>query len=193
MHRPVLAALAFAALSLAVVAGATQDKQGAAEASPAIGGPFSLTTHTGARLSDGDLRGAPFAVFFGFTRCPEVCPTTLWEMSVALEELGPDADRLTVLFVTVDPERDTPAFLSQYLGAFDERIVGLVGSDAELAELGRHYRAFWQKVPTGSGDYTMNHTASVYLMDADGVFVDTIAYGEDAGVRMEKLRRLIDG
>ncbi|MBJ3777547.1 SCO family protein [Acuticoccus mangrovi] len=195
MRRSLFAAVGVVAL--VAVAGVllvgTRGERGGAEASTTIGGPFSLTTHTGATLSDSDLKGTPFAVFFGFTHCPEICPTTLWDMSLALKELGPDADRLKVLFITVDPERDTPEFLGHYLGAFDPRIIGLIGSEAELAELGRDYHAYWEKVPTKDGGYTMNHTASVYLMDADGHFVDTIGYGEDPSTRLAKLRRLIDG
>ena len=156
-----------------------------------IGGPFTLTTQTGASLSDMDLQGRPFAVFFGFTRCPEVCPTTLWEMSEALKALGPDADRMKMLFISVDPERDTPEFLDRYLQSFDRRIIGLTGTPAEIAAVGKAYRAFWEKVPTENGDYTMNHTASIFLMDPHGEFVGTIAYEEQAPVRLEKLRRLI--
>ncbi|MCX7304057.1 MAG: SCO family protein [Hyphomicrobiales bacterium] len=158
-----------------------------------VGGPFTLTTQNGDELSDGDLKGTPFAVFFGFTRCPEICPTTLWEMSEALKTLGPDAERLKVLFISVDPTRDTPEFLARYLQSFDRRIVGLTGSEADIAAVGKEYRAFWEKVPTGDGDYTMNHTASIFLMDGSGTFVGTITYGESMEVRLEKLRRLIRG
>lgn len=158
-----------------------------------IGGPFELATHDGGTLSDQDLVGQPFAVFFGFTHCPDVCPTTLWEMSEALKELGPDAEKLKVLFISVDPARDTPEFLASYLQSFDPRIVGLTGSEEEIAEVGTAYRAYWEKVPTEGGDYTMNHTASVYLMDAKGRFFGTIAYGEQQSIRMEKLRKLLAG
>lgn len=158
-----------------------------------IGGPFKLATHKGDELSDSDLAGQPFAVFFGFTHCPEICPTTLWEMSEALKELGPDAEKLRVLFISVDPTRDTPEFLANYLQSFDPRIVGLTGSEEEIAAVGKEYRAYWEKVPTEDGDYTMNHTASVYLMDGKGQFVGTIAYGEQPPVRMEKLRKLLAG
>ena len=158
-----------------------------------IGGPFTLTTHEGAKLSEADLKGAPFTVFFGFTHCPEVCPTTLWEMSEALAALGPEADRLKVLFVSVDPERDTPESLALYLQSFDQRIVGLTGSEEEIATVANAYRAYWRKVPTEDGDYTMDHTASVYLMDAAGEFTGTIAYEEQADVRIAKLKRLVAG
>jgi len=158
-----------------------------------IGGPFKLVTHKGDTLSDQDLAGQPFAVFFGFTHCPEICPTTLWEMSEALKQLEADAERLRVLFISVDPMRDTPEFLNSYLQSFDPRIVGLTGSEEEIAAVGKGYRAYWEKVPTEDGDYTMNHTASIYLMDGRGQFFGTIAYGEQQSVRMEKLRKLLAG
>ncbi|MGO4125811.1 SCO family protein [Inquilinus sp. YAF38] len=157
------------------------------------GGPFRLTDQAGTTLSDAELKGRPFAVFFGFTHCPEVCPTTLWEMSQALEALGPDADRLRVLFVTVDPERDRPEMLREYLQSFDRRITGLTGSPDEIAAVAKSYRVYWRKVPTSDGDYTMDHSAMVYLMDAEGRFTDTIAYGTPEPERLAALRRLISG
>lgn len=156
-----------------------------------IGGPFALTTHTGATLSDVDLKGEPFVVFFGFTHCPEVCPTTLWEMSEALKALGPEADRLKMLFVSVDPRRDNPQALALYLHSFDSRIIGLTGTEEAIGAVAKSYRAYWQKVPTENGDYTIDHAASIYLMDASGEFVGTIAYGEQADIRLAKLRKLI--
>jgi protein SCO1/2 len=158
-----------------------------------IGGPFTLTTQAGEKLSDTDLKGKPFAVVFGFTRCPEVCPTTLWEMTQALKALGPDADKLRMLFISVDPTRDTPEFLARYLQSFDKHITGLTGTEAEIAAVGKEYRIYYEKVPTDDGDYTMNHTATIFLMDAEGQFTGTIAYGEDMEMRLRKLRRLIGG
>lgn len=201
MIRRILVLAAAVAVVLAVAGSlligfVAQQADGAPAASTAkggVGGPFTLATHTGGTLSDTDLKGTPFAVFFGFTHCPEICPTTLWEMSTALGELGADGDRLKVLFVTVDPERDTAAFLSDYLGVFDPRIVGLIGDDEDLEALRRDYRVFWEKVPLEGSDYTMNHSAAVYLMDAQGDFAGTIAYGETAEARLAKLRALIDG
>ncbi len=166
---------------------------GGGGAATAIGGPFRLTTQQGATLSDADLKGKPFAVFFGFTHCPEVCPTTLTEMTEALKQLGPEADNLKVLFISVDPTRDTPDYLSLYLQSFDPRIVGLTGTEDEIAAVGKEYRAFWEKVPLDNGDYTMNHTATIFLMDANGRFTGTIAYGEEMQTRIAKLKRLVDG
>lgn len=156
-----------------------------------VGGPFKLVSHHGDMVASSDLEGKPFAVFFGFTRCPEVCPTTLWEMSEALKELGPEAEKLRVLFISVDPTRDTPEFLERYLQSFDPRIIGLTGSEEEIAQVGDAYRAFWRKVPTEDGDYTIDHTASVYMMDGNGQFVGTIFYGEQHRTRMDKLRKLL--
>jgi protein SCO1/2 len=155
-----------------------------------IGGPFTLTTAEGKPFSSKILTGRPYALFFGFTNCPDVCPTTLLEMSNNLAVLGPDGDRLTVLFVTVDPERDTAEHLKSYLAAFDRRIIGLTGSAADIALVAQAYRVFYEKVPTSSG-YTMNHTATVYLMDSKGVLADTTNDAEPEAVQREKLRRLV--
>ena len=155
-----------------------------------IGGPFELTTHEGKRLSSADLAGTPFALFFGFTHCPDVCPTTMLELSNAMKALGADADRMRFLFVSVDPERDTPEQLKLYLSNFDPRITGLVGTPQEIAAVAKAYRAIYEKVPTKDG-YTYNHTALVYLMGRDGRLVGTINYQESVEAQLKKLRRLI--
>jgi protein SCO1/2 len=157
-----------------------------------IGGSFALTDQNSAPFSNADLLGKPYAIFFGYTHCPDVCPTTLFELSRALAKLGPDAERLRVVFVTVDPARDTPDFLKEYLTAFDRRIVALTGSDKEIAEAAKAFRIFYQKVAAEDGDYTMDHSASVILMDAAGSFVGTISYGEDTEEMLTKLRRLAE-
>jgi protein SCO1/2 len=136
-----------------------------------VGGPFRLTDHNGYPISNGDLKGRPFLVFFGFTHCPDVCPTTLFEVSEILRALGPDADRVGALFVSVDPERDTPAKLKDYLSSFDPRLVGVTGDEASMKAMERAYRVYVKKVPLDRGGYTMDHTALVYLMDKDGRFV----------------------
>lgn len=186
-----LACLVIVVLGLAVMLIWPKSVQTAVNDVSPIGGPFSLTTQTGAKLSDTDLRGKPFAIFFGFTRCPEVCPTTLWETTEALKNLGPDADKLRVLFISVDPTRDTPEFMARYLQSFDPHITGLTGTEAEIAAVGKAYRVYYEKVPTEDGNYTMNHTATIFLMDAEGQFTGTISYGEDMAARLQKLRRLI--
>jgi protein SCO1/2 len=155
-----------------------------------IGGPFELTTHEGKRLSSSELAGTPFALFFGFTNCPDVCPTTMLELSNVIKQLGPDADRMRYFFITVDPERDTPEHLKLYLSNFDPRITGLVGTPAEIAAVAKAYRAFHEKVPTKDG-FTFNHTALIYLMGRDGRLAGTINYQESAETQLKKLRRLI--
>lgn len=161
--------------------------------SVAIGGPIDLVAQDGKRFSSADLKGKPFAVFFGFTHCPNVCPTTLSDLTLDLDDLGPLADRIAVLFVSVDPERDTPAAMQDYLSAFDRRIVGLSGTPEQIQAVAKAYRVFYEKVPTPGGDYTMNHTASVYLMDAAGEFTGTITFEEERPNQVAKLRRLAGG
>lgn len=156
-----------------------------------IGGAFRLTSESGARVSDVDLRGRPFALYFGFTRCPDVCPTSMAEIAALLDRLGPQAADFRVYFVTVDPERDTPGLLEQYTDAFDPRIIGLTGTPDEIAAVATAYRAYYRKVPTSFGDYTMDHTATIFLMDANGRFAATIAWQEVADSALAKLRHLL--
>src|SRR6266496_2885544 len=137
----------------------------------AIGGPFKLIDQNGQMVTDQDLKGRPFLVFFGFTHCPEVCPTTLFEVSEILRKLGPDADRVGALFVTIDPERDTAPVLKDYLSSFDPHLAALTGDLADIAAVAKAYRAYFKKVPLEGSDYTMDHTAIVYLMDKQGRFV----------------------
>jgi protein SCO1/2 len=158
-----------------------------------IGGPFVLASSRGGAVDSESLRGTPYAIFFGFTHCPEVCPTTLYEMSTMLTALGDDAAAFRVFFVTVDPERDTAAMLKDYMASFDPRIEGLVPSLEQLPKLAADFRVHYAKVPTSDGSYTMDHTASVFLMDADGHFAGTLAFGEPAATREAKLRKLLAG
>ena len=163
-----LAGVASIVLIIVLVSG--RDPVPSAGAS-AIGGPFSLIDQDGRPVTDKDLRGRPFLVFFGFTHCPDVCPTALFEISEVLGKLGPEAQRVSALFVTVDPERDTPAQMKDYLSSFNPRLVGLTGDPAAIAAVAKEYRVYVKKVPLDHGDYTMDHTALVYLMDKDGRFV----------------------
>lgn len=157
-----------------------------------IGGPFRLADHDGQIVTDASLRGKPYALFFGFTHCPDVCPTSMLEITNDLNALGNAAKDFRVYFVTVDPTRDTAALLKEYTGSFDSRIIGLVPKDeAELANMARLFRAIYRKVDTPSG-YTMDHTASIYLMDAQGQFFGTLDSKEAPGVRQAKLKRLLE-
>jgi protein SCO1/2 len=142
-----------------------------APAPSAVGGPFRLVDHNGQTVTDADLKGKPFLVFFGFTHCPDVCPTTLFEVSEVLGKLGDDAERVNALFVTVDPERDTAEKLKDYLSSFHPRLRGLTGTSEAIASMEKAYRVYSKKVPLDGGGYTMDHTAVVYLMDKDGRFV----------------------
>lgn len=155
-----------------------------------VGGPFSLVDHNGRRVTDADFRGKPMLVFFGFTHCPEVCPTTLLDLTNQLKALGPEAERLQVLFITVDPERDTPAQLALYLQSFDPRIVGLSGTVEEVEAAVKAYKAYARKIPT-EDSYTMDHTASVYVMDAAGRFRTLIDYHEEAQAAQAKIRLVL--
>jgi protein SCO1/2 len=171
--RPLVIATAFAA-SLVVgllilfwaMGGVSKVAQPAA-----IGGPFQLTDQNGKAVTDKDLKGKPTLIFFGYTHCPDVCPTSLFEISEVLRAMGKDADKVNAVFISVDPERDTPATMKDYLSSFDPHLEGLSGDPAETAKVITSYRVYAKKVPTKDGDYTMDHTALIYLMDRDGRFV----------------------
>ena len=155
-----------------------------------IGGPFSLVDQKGQTVTEAALRGTPSLVFFGFTHCPDVCPTALFEISELYKALGANGDRMKTFFITVDPERDTPEALRAYLDSFDPRIIGLSGSPEAIAAAMRAYRAFARKVPLESGGYVMDHTALVYLMDKKGDFVASMNFDrppEENAKRVEAL------
>ena len=162
-----------------------------APVAPQIGGPFKLTSHRGDAVTDADMRGKPCLLFFGFTYCPDVCPTTLTELSRRLEQLGPDAEKLRTLFMTVDPERDTREALASYMTSFDPRILALRGGQAQTDEVVKLFKATARKVPTKDGGYTMDHNAIVYMMNADGTFVGSLDPHEAEEIQLQKLRRLI--
>ena len=152
---------------------------------------FELTTHEGKLFSRAEVKGRPFAVFFGFTHCPDVCPTTLLEMSNHLEALGPDGDRLKVLFITVDPERDTAEHLRAYLSSFDRRIIALTGSPVEIASAVHAFRAFSEKVPGTGGSYTFNHTAKLFFVDRYGLLAASTDFQDNEKDQRALLRRLL--
>lgn len=156
-----------------------------------IGGPFSLTDHRGRAVTERDFRGKPVAIFFGFTWCPDVCPTTLNEMTGYIAALGDEASRIHWVFVSVDTERDTPETMAAYLTAFNPRIVGLSGTEPQIAAAARSFRVLYRRVPLEGGGYTMDHSASVFLLDADGRFAGTVDYKESEQAALEKLRLLL--
>jgi protein SCO1/2 len=154
-----------------------------------VGGPFTLTNQDGRVVTDREFLGRPHLVFFGFTHCPDICPTKLFEISEALRATGDKGRALRALFVTVDPERDSPAVLKSYLGSFDDRIVGLTGTQEAIDGAVRVYRAFARMVPTKDGDYTMEHTALVYLMDKNGRFVGSFNLNRPPAEAAQELLR----
>jgi protein SCO1/2 len=155
-----------------------------------IGGPFALVDQHGNTVTEAALKGHASALFFGYTYCPDVCPTTLADMTLWLKDLGADGDNLKVYFVTVDPERDTPELMASYLEAFDPRITGLTGSRPAIDQMLTEYRVYSRKVGNDQY-YTMDHTASVYLLDSDARFVGTVDYQEKPETALAKLKRLV--
>ncbi|GMO57453.1 SCO family protein [Bradyrhizobium ottawaense] len=171
--RPLVIATAFAAslvIGLLIMFWAMGGVSKVAQPA-AVGGPFQLTDQNGKAVTDKSLKGKPTLIFFGYTHCPDVCPTSLFEISEVLRALGKDADKVNAVFISVDPERDTPATMKEYLSSFDPHLEGLSGDPAETAKVITSYRVYAKKVPTKDGDYTMDHTALIYLMDRDGRFV----------------------
>lgn len=157
----------------------------------AIGGAFTLTDMQGRSFTDRNLVGRPTLIYFGFTYCPEICPTTLAHMTAWLRALGPDADRLNIVFVSVDPLRDTPAQLRLYLSNFDPRIVGLTGSEAAVAATARAYRVYYRKVPLTGADYTIDHSSAVYLLDRRARFVEPIRHEATDAEALAAIRRVL--
>lgn len=156
-----------------------------------FGGPFEMATTGGETFTQDDLLGRPSLMFFGYTFCPDVCPTTLAETQAWKQQLGLDADDLNVIFVTVDPERDTPEHLASYLSLFGDDVIGLVGDTAQTEQIKRSWGVFSETVESeGSSDYLVNHTASVFMIDAKGEFFGTIAWGENTSTALDKIRRL---
>ena len=137
-----------------------------------IGGPFTLIDQDGKTVTAADFKGKPTLVFFGYTHCPDICPTTLDSLSQTLKALGPDG-QAAALFITLDPSRDTPVVMKDYLSSFDPRIVGLTGAQAAVDDVAHEYRVYAKRVPTGDGGYSVDHTGVVYLMDKNGAFVES--------------------
>lgn len=156
-----------------------------------VGGPFTLTAADGSTVTERDLAGKPFAIFFGFTRCPDVCPTTLARLTQLRKRLGEDGDRFEIVFVSVDPESDSPEDIGNYVALFDTPIVGLTGTPDQLAQITGAYHVFYEKVPIDGGGYTIDHSASVFLMDSDGRLQSIIDHHEDADNALAKLEQLI--
>ena len=169
----------------------TKPQAGSLMGAAAIGGPFQLTDQNGHPFTDAEVKGEPFLVFFGFTHCPDACPTTLLELSDVLDKLGGDADKVRVLFITIDPERDNPNALKDYLSAFNSHLVGLTGDLSAVTTVAKAYHVYFKKVPLDGGDYTMDHTAIVYLMNKDGRFVTPFSLKRSPQEAADDLRRFL--
>ena len=182
-----------AAVMLPTLRGGSTEQASAAAPGAPLGGAFSLVNDEGEPVSEEIFRGKPSVTLFGFTHCPDVCPTGLMQMTRWAEELGPDADKLRFIFVTVDPERDTAEVMHEYVSAFSDRIVGITGEPDDVNAMVKDYKIFSRKVPLDGGGYTMDHTASMILHDADGNFVGTIDNAEPSETGLGKLKRLVAG
>jgi protein SCO1/2 len=155
---------------------------------------FSLTDHNGKRRTLADFKGKVVVVFFGYTQCPDVCPTTMAELAGVLKQLGPDADRVQVLFITIDPERDTQELLAKYVPSFDPRFLGLRGDSAETAKVAKDFKVFYQKVPgKAPGAYTMDHTAGSYVFDSKGRVRLFLRHGQGPEPVLHDIKLLLAG
>jgi protein SCO1 len=153
---------------------------------------FALTDHNGKPRTLADFKGKVVVVFFGYTQCPDVCPTTLAEMATAMKELGPQADQVQVLFITIDPERDTQQLLAQYVPAFDKRFLGLRGDAAQTAAVAKEFKVYYAKVPgKDAGSYAMDHTAASYVFDRNGKVRLYVRYGQGAAPLVHDLKQLL--
>ena len=158
-----------------------------------IGGPFALIDQNGARRTDADFRGQFMLVYFGFTYCPDVCPTDLQQMGMAVDQLGPAGDAVQPIFITVDPERDTPEHLKDYVAMFHPRFVGLTGDASAIKEAARIYRAYFAKVELEKSDYTVDHSAFIYLMGRNGEYLGFFPPGTPADILVGTLKPLVAG
>ena len=196
--RFALIAIVFAAL-LVVAAGVLlglairETPKGAAGTALAnmIGGPFHLIDQNGKPVSDADLKGKWQLVFFGYTHCPDACPTALNEMALALDQLGEKRGEIQVVFITVDPERDTPEVLKSYVQSFDAPIVALTGSPDQVAKAAKAYRVYYAKHPRPDGGYDMDHSAVIYVMNPEGRFTATFTPDSTADAIAQRLQKLI--
>jgi protein SCO1/2 len=180
-------------LAIVVVAILTLSQQRLPAATVTVGGPFTLAASDGTTVSDATYRGKWLLVFFGYTFCPNICPTTLLEVADALRRLGPDASELQPLFISIDPDRDTPDVMAAYTRSFDLRIVGLTGTVAQIASVAKEYGAYYAPHRTGPGvdDYVMDHGTYLYLMDPNGQFVRGFDADTQGAVIADKLREMM--
>jgi protein SCO1 len=157
----------------------------------AIGGPFRLVDQHGKTVTDADLKGKWSLVYFGYTHCPDACPTALNDIAIALDELGPQRNAVRPVFVTVDPERDTPGVLKSYVTAFDAPILALSGTPEEIAQAAKGYRVYYAKHPEAGGDYSMDHSSVIYVMDPEGRFTASFTQENSPEEIAERLKKLL--
>ncbi|PSJ63689.1 SCO family protein [Pseudaminobacter soli (ex Li et al. 2025)] len=188
MMRPILVVILV--LTAAFVGWLTFQSYQSRHGGQPYGNPFALTDQRGQPITEQAFRGHPSAVFFGFTHCPEVCPTTLYELDGWLKKLGDEGKDINAYFVSIDPERDTPEAMNTYVTNVSNRITGITGESDKVAAMAKSFGIYARKVPLDGGDYTMDHTASVLLLDKKGDFFGTIAYGESGDTALAKLKRL---
>ncbi|MEP6826701.1 MAG: SCO family protein [Aestuariivirga sp.] len=191
LRKAVWAMAVLCAAILGLVAYGQWTGEGVKQDFGTFGAPFKLASTKGGDLDSQTLSGKPYGIFFGFTHCPEVCPTTLFEMSASLKELGDNAKDFRLLFITVDPEQDTVPIVKDYLSNFDPRIEGLVPTVEQLPKLARDFHIYYKKEPTSDGSYTMDHTATLFLMDKAGKLKSTISFDENRATRTSKLKNLM--
>lgn len=172
---------------------AYRDKQLASGEESAYGGAFKLVDMDNQEITEQALRGHPSAVFFGYTHCPVICPTTLFELDGWLKQLGSEGETIRGYMVTIDPERDTPEFIQKYVTNVSDRITGITGDPASIAAMLKSYNIYAKKVDEDGDNYTMDHTASILLLDKNGRLRSTIAFGEPADTAISKLKRLAAG
>jgi protein SCO1 len=157
----------------------------------AIGGPFRLVDQNGRTVTDADLKGKWSLVYFGYTHCPDACPTALNDIAIALDQLGPKREAVRSVFITVDPERDTPEVLKEYVTSFDAQILALSGSPEEIARAAKAYRVYYAKHPEPGGDYSMDHSSVIYVMDPEGRFTASFTHQSTPEEIAERLKKLL--
>ncbi len=193
MRTAIWATAGIVLVAVAVLFAVQRGEDGKAQrlqAKSRIGAPFELIDQDGEPITEKAMAGRPAMVFFGFTHCPDVCPTTLLEIATWLGELGAEGETIQPFFITIDPERDTPAIMKAYVENFSDRVTGITGNPDKIADLAEAWHVYHKKVLLDGGGYTMDHTASVFLVDSEGNFRGTIAFGENSGAALAKLKRL---
>ena len=192
----IIATTVYAAVALSLAVGAAlafwkEDVDRWLANATGIGGPFALVTQKNKPFTRDDLLGHPHILYFGFTLCPDLCPTTLFLLASVVQKLGTEAAPLKVVFVSVDPEHDTVAVMKDYVSAFDANFIGLTGTPEAVAAAAKAYRIYYRKVELDDGDYTIDHTAAAMLFNADGSYADFIAYDETEASAREKIEQLL--